>query len=128
MSLEIAQRFFFEAAHTLDRQEAAPAEAPGSRRIHGHTYQAEVTVTGEADPRTGMVIDLAVLRAAIARVRDALDHRLLDEVPGLGPATLENLCRFIAAAMDALDPPVASVRVWREASGDSCCYRVPPRR
>lgn len=124
MSFEVAQRFFFEAAHTLDR--AIAGEAEGSRRIHGHTYQAEVTVAGEPDAQTGMVVDLAHLRAAIAVVREALDHRLLDEVPGLGPATLENLCRFIAAAMGGVSPPVCRVKVWREASGDSCVFH-PPR-
>jgi 6-pyruvoyltetrahydropterin/6-carboxytetrahydropterin synthase len=124
MSFEIAQRFFFEAAHTLDR--TVTEEAEGSRRIHGHTYQAEVAVVGEPDAVTGMVVDLAHLRAAIAVVRDALDHRLLDEVPGLGAATLENLCRFIARAMGSVSPPVCRVKVWREASGDSCTFHPPP--
>ena len=124
MSFEIAQRFFFEAAHTLDRTVAE--EADGSRRIHGHTYQAEVAVAGEPDAVTGMVVDLAHLRAAITVVRDALDHRLLDEVPGLGAATLENLCRFIAGAMGSVSPPVCRVKVWREASGDSCTFHPPP--
>jgi 6-pyruvoyltetrahydropterin/6-carboxytetrahydropterin synthase len=126
MSFEVAQRFFFEAAHTLDR--AVAGEAEGSRRLHGHTYQAEVAVSGEPDPSTGMVVDLAHLRAAIAVVRDALDHRLLDDVPGLGPATLENLCRFIAGAMGGVSPPVCRVKVWRDASGDSCTFHPPAAR
>ncbi len=33
---ELSQRFFFEAAHTLRRE----VEAEGSRRVHGHTYEA----------------------------------------------------------------------------------------
>ena len=36
----LSQRFFFDAAHTLQRE----IEAEGSRRIHGHTYHAEVAV------------------------------------------------------------------------------------
>ena len=36
----LSQRFFFDAAHTLQRE----IEAEGSRRIHGHTYHAEVSV------------------------------------------------------------------------------------
>jgi 6-pyruvoyltetrahydropterin/6-carboxytetrahydropterin synthase len=116
MRLELTQRFFFEAAHTLRRSvETAP-----SLRIHGHTYIAEVTVTGEPDPDTGMVVDLAYLRAAIAAVRETLDHHLLDEVPGLGTATLENLCRYIAGRLEDSRWRLHAVVVRREASGDAC--------
>lgn len=117
MRFTVSQRFFFDAAHTLLRE----IETESSRRIHGHTYHAEVWISGERDPATGMVIDLGLLRAALAGVRDRLDHHLLDEVPGLHPPTLENLCLFIA---DALGPQLraslARVRVWREALGDGC--------
>ena len=122
MSYEVSQRFYFEAAHTLDRE----IDAAGSRRIHGHTYQCEVTVSGQPDPLTGMVVDLGLLRRHIQSVRDVLDHAMLDDVAGLGPATLENLCAFIARQMGAVRPAVAAVRVWREASGDSCLLRVDP--
>ncbi|WP_321576189.1 6-carboxytetrahydropterin synthase [Ramlibacter aquaticus] len=48
-----------------------------------------------------------------------LDHHFLDEVPGLGPAILENLCRFIAARLQSRFPDLASVSVWRESVGDA---------
>ncbi len=78
--LELTQEFYFEAAHTLSRS----LEAEPSLRIHGHTYHADVTIRGEPDPQTGMIVDLAVLRAHIEAVRQLLDHRLLNDVPGLG--------------------------------------------
>ncbi|MEO7709640.1 MAG: 6-carboxytetrahydropterin synthase [Caldimonas sp.] len=120
MTYELTQRFFFEAAHTLRREH----EADASRRIHGHTYRAKVTVGGVPDPRSGMVVDLALLRAAIEQVRGRLDHRLLDDVEGLGAATLENLCRFIHDHLGRPDWRVVSVEVGREASGDSCCLKT----
>lgn len=113
---ELSQRFMFEAAHTLHRE----FETESSRRMHGHTYFAEISVTGNPDSATGMLVDLAVLRKVIAEVRELLDHRLLDEVSGLGLPTLENLCSFIALQMRPEIPNLSSVRVWREASGDSC--------
>lgn len=119
MIFELTQRFYFEAAHTLQRA----VEAEPSRRIHGHTYIAEVTVSGPPDPSTGMVMDLAVLRQAVEAVRLQLDHRFLDEVPGLGPATLENLCRYIWANLQHQQMPPHSVTVRREASGDACTLR-----
>ena len=42
MIYELSQQFYFEAAHTLERE----VDADASRRIHGHTYQAEVTLRG----------------------------------------------------------------------------------
>ena len=116
---EISQKFYFDAAHTLRRD----IEAEGSRRIHGHTYHAEVTLSGEVNATTGMVVDLGLVRAAIEQLRTRLDHHLLDEVEGLGPATLENLAAFIWRAMADALPGVSQVRVWHDGVGDSCTLR-----
>ena len=115
MKFEVSQRFFFDAAHTLKRQ----IDSGSSARIHGHTYQAEVTVAGSPDA-SGMVIDLGFLRRNLEAVRAALDHQLLDEVQGLGAPTLENLCAFIATRIRQDFPSLSRVRVWRESLGDAC--------
>ncbi len=120
MLYELSQTFYFEAAHTLRRQ----IDAEPSRRIHGHTYIAEITLAGTPDPASGMLVDLAFLRRQIATLREQLDHRFLDEVEGIGPATLENLCAYIWRAMAAHHPDTLScVEVRREASGDACRLR-----
>lgn len=116
MTYRISQTFFFDAAHTLKRK----IEADSSRRIHGHTYNVEITLSGQPDPATGMVLDLGRVRAAIDRLRPQLDHRMLDDVLGLGAATLENLCAYIWRALAPSLPGLAAVRVWREGMGDSC--------
>lgn len=116
---ELSQRFFFDAAHTLLRD----VEAEGSRRIHGHTYHAEVSVAGTPDSQTGMIADLGVLQQAIAALRPKLDHHLLDEVPGMGPPTLENLCLFIWRELVPAVPGLSCVVVERQASGNRCVYR-----
>lgn len=118
--LILSQRFFFDAAHTLRRE----IESEGSRRIHGHTYHAEVSVRGPLDPATGMVIDLGLLRERLQAVRAQLDHHLLDDVPGLGIPTLENLCLFISRALADLRPHPSRVRVWRDALGDECLLEL----
>ena len=122
MPVDLTQSFYFEAAHTLRRY--VEGEAASSRRIHGHTYHAEVTLSGEPDPVSGMLIDLGRVRAALAKMRDQLDHRLLDEVPGIGPATLENLCQFIAKQLATDLPLLASVSVFRPTSGDRATLRL----
>jgi len=123
MNYELSQRFYFEAAHTLERA----VEAAGSRRIHGHTYHAEVTLSGQPDT-AGMVLDLGHLRAEIAKVRELLDHHFLDEVDGLGAPTIENLCSYIFRHLSKSLAAISSVTVERSTSGDKCVLRLEPVR
>jgi len=50
---------------------------------HGHNYVLEVTVAGDPDPVTGMVLDLKLLKTILNReVVEVYDHRFLNrEVP-----------------------------------------------
>jgi 6-pyruvoyltetrahydropterin/6-carboxytetrahydropterin synthase len=119
-SFEVCQRFYFDAAHRLNRE----IEIEGSRRIHGHTYIAEVVVRGEVNTKTGMVVDIGLIRLEIDKVRERLDHHYLDEVPDLGIPTLENLCVYIEKAMRNNRLQLSRVSVWRESLGDRCDMTV----
>jgi 6-pyruvoyltetrahydropterin/6-carboxytetrahydropterin synthase len=114
--IEISQRFSFDAAHHLD------AGAAENRRLHGHSFYVEVVLRGEPDAGTGFLRDFGQVDAALKAVRDLLDHRLLNEVEGLGNPTLENIARFIHARAKAALPEVARVRVERPSYGQSCTY------
>ncbi len=118
---ELTKQFRFEAAHTLQR--AIGTE--GSRRVHGHSYRAEVAVRGVPDKASGMIVDLGLFDQSLQKVRDGLDHHFLDDVPGLGPATLENLSVFIWRALTANGVTPSRVVVARDASGESCRYTGP---
>jgi 6-pyruvoyltetrahydropterin/6-carboxytetrahydropterin synthase len=120
---ELSKQFRFESAHTLERA----IDAEPSRRIHGHSYRAEVTVRGEADPKTGMVLDLGLFERALEDAHDGLDHRLLDEITDLGPATLENLSTWIWRKLSRVAPGLARVTVFRDSNGESCSYFGPQR-
>ena len=119
MTYELSQKFFFEAAHSLDRE----IEAEASRRIHGHTYYAELTVEGMPDPKTGMLMDLALLRAMAEEARERLDHRMLNEVEGLGSPTLENLCQFLWRYFEEKGCKPSRVAVRRDAMGEGCVLK-----
>ena len=66
---------------------------------HGHNYVVEVTLEGEPDAVTGMVVDLKLLKEILhERVVDAMDHRHLNhEVPPFNEIvpTVENVAREI---------------------------------
>ena len=114
--IEITQEFTFDAAHSLG------VGGPENRRIHGHSFYAEVTLRGEPDPLTGVLRDLGEVKALLARIAEELDHRLLNDVEGLGTPTLENLARLVFARAKASLPEVVRVRIRRPSYGQSCVY------
>jgi 6-pyruvoyltetrahydropterin/6-carboxytetrahydropterin synthase len=115
---ELSKQFRFDAAHTLERL----IDTESSRRIHGHSYRAEVTVRGDPDPVTGMIIDTGLLAQKLAHARDALDHRFLDEINDLGPGTLENLCAYIWRMLEGDIPNLHSVGVLRDSTEERVTY------
>jgi 6-pyruvoyltetrahydropterin/6-carboxytetrahydropterin synthase len=120
---ELSKQFRFDAAHTLLRS----VDAEPSRRIHGHSYRAEVTVRGPADPKSGMVIDLGLLDRALAETHEGLDHRFLDEIADLGPGTMENLAAWIWRRLAPTCPGLHKVTVHRDSDGSSCGYFGPAK-
>lgn len=97
----VTARLDFSAAHRLHNPDR---DAEWNRRTydkcdnpsgHGHNYLLEVSVEGQIDPDTGMVIDLKELKDIMRRaVIDRVDHKHLnhdvDFLSGLIP-TAENL-------------------------------------
>lgn len=115
---ELSKQFRFDAAHTLDRI----VQTESSRRIHGHSYRGEVTLRGRPDPESGMIVDVGILERELEGVRDALDHRFLDDINDLGPATMENLCRWIWERLKPSFPALTKVSVYRDSNSDACSY------
>jgi 6-pyruvoyltetrahydropterin/6-carboxytetrahydropterin synthase len=84
----ITRRAEFAAAHRLssprlsDRENARLYGPCAHKGGHGHNYVLEVTLRGEVDPETGMLIDLKKLKAVIEReVIAKCDHRNLNVDP-----------------------------------------------
>ena len=113
--IEITQQFGFDAAHYLDE-----APSASNRRLHGHSFYAEVTLKGEPDPDKGWVRDFGEIHAALEAIRNRLDHQLLNDIEGLGPPTLENLARYIFREAKLSLPEVSRVRLSRPSIGQSC--------
>jgi len=108
-TLLITRRATFAAAHVLQRPEWSESE---NREVfgacageHGHNYVLEVSVGGDVDPKTGMVINLKDLDRTI---KDAVirhvDHRNLNKdvafLKGVIP-TAENLALAFWAQIQA---------------------------
>src|SRR5437867_12369496 len=91
MNVELRKTFQFEAAHLLPNL----PESHKCRRLHGHSFQAEIVVAGECDPRLGWVMDYADISEAFRPIWEQLDHRYLNEIAGLENPTSENLAVWI---------------------------------
>lgn len=115
--MEIFREFSFEAAHRLPNVPAGHKCA----RLHGHSFRVEVHVVGDIDPDTGWVMDFAAIKAAFQPLREQLDHRYLNEVPGLDNPTSENLSRWIWQRLVGALP--LSAIVVRETCTSGCVYR-----
>jgi 6-pyruvoyltetrahydropterin/6-carboxytetrahydropterin synthase len=122
--MRLYKEFQFEAAHYLP---SAPQGHPNAR-VHGHSFRARVTIDGKPDPETGLVLHLEELEAALNDVRDALDHRLLNEVEGLSMPTLERICSWLWERLHNRLPGLAEIEVSRDSCHEGCIYRGPRPR
>ena len=119
------RRFSFAAGHRywVNAWSAAENERVFGRLTtpHGHNYLLDVTVHGDIDPRTGMVIDLSELKRVVGEtVVDRFEHADLnadplfrDRVP-----TTENIALAVWDLLVAKlgGDRLASVRVWEDAT------------
>lgn len=120
----IYREFHFEAAHFLP---SAPAGHPNSR-IHGHSFRVRVSVEGEPDPDTGLVMHFDDLTAAITEAREALDHRMLNDIEGLAAPTLERITIWLWNRLQNRVPGLAEICIARDSCHEGCIYRGPQRR
>lgn len=120
----VTRRVHFNAAHRLHN----PAESDAWNRAtfgpcnnanyHGHNYELEVTVEGPIDPKTGYVLDIAVLKALVdTHVSSVLDHRNLNlDVPYFREhiPSAENIAVFCWQAIVPALPAgkLHRVRLW----------------
>jgi 6-pyruvoyltetrahydropterin/6-carboxytetrahydropterin synthase len=87
-TMKISRTYTFQAAHRLPN---VPADHKCSR-LHGHTYEVEIEVSGPVDPTMGWVRDFGMLDAAWDAIAGKmLDHRYLNEIEGLENPTSEHL-------------------------------------
>ena len=89
--LELRKTYQFEAAHLLPHL----PESHKCRRLHGHSFTVDIVIRGECDPNLGWVMDYADITKAFNPLWEKLDHRYLNEVPGLENPTSENIAQWI---------------------------------
>ncbi|KAB8143325.1 6-pyruvoyl tetrahydropterin synthase [Chloroflexia bacterium SDU3-3] len=114
----ITRRFDFSAAHRYWNSDWSAEE---NQRVfgrctspygHGHNYRLDVTVRGQANPVTGMVINVTELKRVVNEVLAEFDHKHLNEdtpyfkqqIP-----TTENIVRVLWRLIAPQLPPEAAL-------------------
>ena len=115
MRTRITRRFDFHAAHSL----STFPEGHKCRRMHGHTFVAEVTLEGEVDPERGYLMDFGELKRHLAPLEADLDHANLNELPGLQHPTTELLAKYIYDRLKPSLPLLRSVRLHETAQNSA---------
>lgn len=100
----LTKRIEFAAAHRYYKPEWDEAKNRSvfgrcyNPPAHGHNYLLEVTVSGDVDPKTGMVINLFDLKRVLLAVIEEFDHKHLNlDMPYFAERipTSENLARVL---------------------------------
>src|SRR5258708_766684 len=137
--MKITRRAEFSASHYCglagrsEEENRALYGEGANRHGHGHNYILEVTLEGEPDPVTGMVMDLKLLKDVVNQeVVEPMDHRFLNyEVPPFDRIvpTAENVAREVWRRIEPRlrlpNARLSSVRIfetddmWAEYSGPS---------
>ncbi|MDP3938670.1 MAG: 6-carboxytetrahydropterin synthase [Deltaproteobacteria bacterium] len=81
----LTHRFDFCASHRLHNPDLSERENDAlygkcnNPNGHGHNYQLEVTLAGEPDPGTGMVLELSILKRIVdEEICERYDHKNLN--------------------------------------------------
>jgi 6-pyruvoyltetrahydropterin/6-carboxytetrahydropterin synthase len=120
MRIRLAKSFSFEAAHFLP----SFPEGHKCRRMHGHSFRVDIVVEGPLDPARGYLVDYGDIKRAVAPLHDELDHRLLNDLPGLANPTSEMLAVWVWDRLHPVLPMLAEVIV-HETCTSRCEYRGP---
>jgi len=115
--MEIYTTFTFDAAHKL------PCVPEGHKcgNIHGHTFTAEVHVSGPVESETGWVIDFNDIKKIIKPIEEQLDHKYLNDIIGLENPTSECIAKWIWQRVKPALPALSKI-VVKESPKSGAIY------
>ena len=129
--------FEFAASHRLHNPQLSDKENTeifgkcANKNGHGHDYILEVTVKGDVDPRTGMVVDMALLDQVVEKqLIQHVDHKHLNFdvsfLEGINPSAENVVVAFWKELAPAVPGPATLYRLrLRETSKNICEYFGP---
>lgn len=122
----LTRTYEFAASHRLHSAQLTPERnielfgKCNNPNGHGHNYILEVTVSGEIDSTTGMMVDLGALDSAVHQyVVDRYDHKNLSldlpEFAGKNPTSEVVALQIFDALLPVVPAKLERVRLWETA-------------
>jgi 6-pyruvoyltetrahydropterin/6-carboxytetrahydropterin synthase len=105
INAEICKDFRFEAAHFLPN---VPKNHQ-CHQIHGHSFKITIRLNGPLDEKQGWVMDFFEINQIVSPVINQLDHKLLNNIPGLENPTSEIIALWIFRQLEKNLPLLSSV-------------------
>lgn len=106
--MEIYKEFAFDSAHFLPNV----PDGHKCKNMHGHTYRLKVFVKGIPNPEYGWIMDFKELKDIVANIIDQLDHKLINDIPGLENPTAEHITLWIWNKIKPLLPILSKIELY----------------
>jgi 6-pyruvoyltetrahydropterin/6-carboxytetrahydropterin synthase len=120
MNFELRQEFRLESARYLPY---LPKSHPCSQ-THGHSFRITLVLQGQLNESIGWVRDYHEIQILWDKeIKTQLDHKLLNEVPGLNNPTSELISKWIYEKLRNLIPELKQV-VVSETPNTECRYPI----
>ena len=101
------KQFSFDSAHYLPNV----PEGHKCRELHGHTYHLTVFLEGSIHKERGWVIDFTDLKKAVKPVIGMVDHKFLNDIPGLENPTSEMFAVWLWERIKPLLPELQRIEL-----------------
>ena len=103
-SISVTKEFTFDAAHKLENYRGK------CESLHGHTWRAQVTVTGKID-EDGMVFDFTEMKRLINKhIKSRIDHSYLNDL--ISQPTAENIAIWIHEQLSPYLKNISEIRIY----------------
>lgn len=87
----IFKEFTFDSAHFLPNV----PDGHKCKEIHGHTYQLTIYLKDDLHEELGWVIDFADIKRIVVPIVKSVDHKMLNNIPGLENPTCEKVAIWL---------------------------------
>lgn len=110
--MTIFRKFTFDAAHFLPNV----PETHKCRNIHGHTYLLTLYISGSPDATLGWVMDFSEIKTKVNTILNIIDHKLLNDIPGLENPTCERVSVWLWEKIKAVIPQLEKIELYETPS------------
>lgn len=113
----IYKQFTFDSAHFLPNV----PEHHKCRQLHGHTYHLTIFLEGDVLEEEGWILDFTDLKKVVQPVINMVDHRFLNDIPGLENPTTELFSMWLWKKIKTLLPVLKRIEL-KETPGSGVIY------